>query len=307
MTTGFRGVQGIVTPPYRDAYAEVYENQDLVNPKIFRWQKPDKVFEAVTFICIGGGGGGGSGRKGAAATVRCGGGGGAGGAWSSLTLSWEQCWDALQFQVGNRGTGGAAQVTNSTDGNVGVAGGTTALLDQAFVMLRADGGGAGGAGTAAAGTAGGAPTIGHKLGLAGAAANGSGGAGANAAQQASGAFDAVKPGGGGAGGGVNTSNVAAAGGNGSTPVWAAGMFSLGGASGGGVPSAILTLKSYDGLSVGGGGGGGSLSATPGANGADGGHWGGGGGGGGAALDTTTPNSGKGGEGGAGAIIVICFG
>ena len=257
--------------------------------------------QIVEILCIGAGGGGGSGRKGAAATVRCGGGGGGAGGVSHQTFSITELGSPAQLRidVAAGGNGGAAQATNSTNGNVGAGAGLTIVETTGNVeIIRAAGGNAGGGGTAAAGTSGtgGAQTM-FVSGSGGAAAA-SGGVGASA-----GNVQTCTPSGGGAGGGITSANAASGGGGGGAAHFIQNAGGVAGTAGGGNGGAgnIGTVGRWSGS--GGGGGGSSLAGNGGQGGAA--ARGGGGGGGGAAVDSVG-NSGAGGKGGDGYCRITLY-
>lgn len=105
------------------------------------WTKPANA-KWVEVILIAGGGGGGSGRKGNTATDRTGGGWGWGGGYSKKTLQASILWATETVTVGAWGTGGAAQSTNSTDGNAGTDGGNTTF--GTWLFAGGNNGGVGG-------------------------------------------------------------------------------------------------------------------------------------------------------------------
>src|SRR5262245_8303643 len=112
------------------------------------WTKPTNK-TIVRVLAIGGGGGGGSGRKGAAATGRGGGGGGGGGAMVDTLFQASSLGSTESVVVGGAGTGGVAQLTQTTDGNPGTAGGNSSFGSSGLAV--APGGAGGGGGVNAAG------------------------------------------------------------------------------------------------------------------------------------------------------------
>jgi len=262
---------------------------------------------------FGAGGGGGSGRKGALGVIRGGGGAGAPGSVTVCKFPASYLSGTEAVTVGGGGTGGAAQLTDSTDGIAGTAGGTSSLGTKFFAY----GGGGGGAGTVSAGGVAGVLTFAtvtpenflQKASTAGTTGAVLGAAGASA--------DLSPPGSGG-GCGVAASNVGQAGGAGANRAQAANprgatMSALGGTGGSingvtnGTSGAISSFTFYGlPLAGGSGGGGGRASATlKGTDGADGVGLGNGGGGGGAGTDGGV-SSGKGGNGYDGCIVIINY-
>lgn len=272
------------------------------------WTKPAGA-KSVSIIAIGAGSGGGSGRKGAISSVRCGGGGGAGGGFAHITLPASILGATETVTIGAGGTGGAAQTTNSTNGNAGTNGGRSAFGN----WLQAGGtvsGGNGGTATAGAGglvSNGGFPDSSpNTRGNGGGAASVTGGAGST------GGGNHYAACGGGAGGGITVGNVASAGGTGggfsssTTEGGYAGAI-VGGTAGGTSTAGGAGNTAGVGAPVGGtgGGGGGGSTTTNGGAGGAGATYGAGGGGGGAAVNGVG-NSGAGGAGASGIVIVTTY-
>jgi hypothetical protein len=257
--------------------------------------------QMVEVLCIGAGGGGGSGRKGAVGTVRCGGGGGGAGGVSHQTFSITELGTPakLRIDVAAGGNGGAAQATNSTNGNPGTGAGATLVQTTGNVdIITAAGGNAGGGGTASAGTAGTAGGQTMFTAGAGAAASATGAVGASAA-----GINNCCPSGGGAGGGITSANASNGGGGGGACYYSQNAGGTAGTAGGGNGGAgnINTVGRWSGS--GGGGGGASLAGNGGQGGAA--ARGGGGGGGGAAVNDIG-NSGAGGKGGDGYCRITLY-
>jgi hypothetical protein len=255
------------------------------------WSKPSWA-KSVRVICQAGGGGGGSGRVSASGTAAAGGGGGGGGGRVTADFLAANLPASVGLTVGAGGNGGAAQATDSTNGNAGGNGGASNFGTYAATQSGLGGGG----GSTSTGTAGASQSTGGSAGGAGGT-----GAGAAAGATAGGAT------GGGAGGGISTAPAAAAGGSGGTHIMNNGRVGPGGggaigaAGGAGGSDADPTMPL---AGAGGGGGGSALTGAGGAGGA-GGAYGAGGGGGGAALNGQG-GSGAGGPGKSGICVVISW-
>lgn len=287
------------------------------------WTRPPGV-QMVLVFCVGPGGGGGSGRKGTTISVCCGGGGGASGGLSWGLFPAAELPNEMFVYVPAGSKGGAAQSTNSTNGNAGANPGSYSsfgfVANQAnyytLGLVTAVANGPGGGGTASAGSGGIVNPWGSSLsGAAGNSASTTGGAGTinNAAPTNS--WGAP----GSPGGGLTSANATSSGGPNPASSQMRGYVGGGGGpaatagQSGGWPNpqgttldapALLFARWIAG-GTGGAGGGSSNSASAagaGGNGAT----GCGGGGGGAATDTTTPNSGAGGNGGDGLVVVIAW-
>lgn len=260
------------------------------------WTKPAGAKQVFVYA-FGPGGGGGSGRKGAAGSVRYGGGGGGGGGFTRGVFLASQLDDNVSVTCPSGGLGGAAQTTDSTDGNNG---GSPAGSTAFGSWCRAYAGGGGFRGSTSTGPAASAGAGEYDAPNAG-TAHISGGAGNPGA-----ASPYWAPGSGGAGGGITSGNVQSAGGNGSSvgsKVRLALNGGLGGAAGGGNGGNGNSGQTNEIVGGAGGGGGGSSTTGNGGNGGDGAFPGGGGGGGGAATDGMG-NSGAGGNGAGGLLVVV---
>lgn len=259
------------------------------------WTKP-KWAAKVTVRMRSGGGGGGSGRRGAAGTVRCGGGGGAGASMVEFTTSAALVPATLTVTVGAGGAGGAAVTADDTNGNPGIAGGSSTTVGTGAFFLRSIAGQPGQGGTATTGAAGGGG------GGAGGAASTTGGAGGAPVSVLTTAT------GGGSGGGVTSGNAASAGSTGGQALhFAAVSLPAGGAvDSNGTNAPALGSSAVDSVwgSVSGGGGGGSIVGVAGSGGTSVGS-GTGGSGGGASLNGS--NSGAGAAGIAGFVEIISEG
>ena len=271
------------------------------------WTKPAGA-KTVEVIVIGGGGGGGSGRKGAVASGRGGGAGGGGGSISEWSFRASDLGATEAVTVAAAGVGGAAQGTDSTNGNAGTGGGTSRFnLITAGRSLN-NGGAGGTTGAVTAGT-------GQSASISRTGSNGGNGtadgspAPAGVTKQFAGiAAASIGHTGGGGGGGVSAGNVAADGGPGGSVTDGVTTLWNGGANGTvGLGTQNGAIGDYfSGLAMGGGGGAangtGGQSAGDGAAGA--GPGGGGGGGGGATNGAGS--SGKGGNGGTGYVRVTTY-
>jgi Protein of unknown function (DUF2793) len=269
------------------------------------WTKPAWA-RRVRFILMGGGAGGSSGRRGAAASERRGGGGGSSAGIIDEEFVAAELPATLSVDVGAGGSGGAAVAVDTTNGNAGGNGLTSAIRDGALTVLSASGGLAGTGGQSAAGGAGGSGWVGSF-----GASNSGGSAGSGAGAQGLYWSCGRSGGGGGAGGSLSTANVTAAGGVGGDGYWIGGASRKANSAAGGAALAAGIAgnpKAWQrGAGSGGGGGGsGDAAATiPGGTGGAGGIPGGGGGGGGGS--TNTQASGAGGVGGRGEVWVISLG
>ncbi len=272
------------------ADVQIFTNPAL-NPQT--WTKPAGSPKFTCAYEVGGGAGGGSGRRGAAGTTRSGGSGGAPGGVS------DRCWPTSilgateTVNVGAKGTGGAAQTSDSTSGNNGNNGGDTIFGS----WLKASGGTGGSGGIAGSPLSGGAAGKGIFTGQQGGNGTGTVGGAPNASTTA--------PGAGAGGSGLDTSNTArngAAGGNGSDNFHSLAGGSAGSSCGVGGNGTDATTNEP----IGGGGGGSGSSCTGAATGAggNGGKYGGGGGGGAASENSFA--SGKGGDGADGILIVVTY-
>lgn len=251
------------------------------------WTRPS-TGNLVDIVCIGGGGGGGSGRRGGV-TNAYGGASGAGGGYSRITLKRTDLGATESYVVGAGGAGGAAVTSDTTNGNIGTAGGASNF----GTWLKSGGGGPGNGGTNTLGAStGGSAGTGQFPGGAGQTNDGSTNAG--------GATN-FAPTGGGQGGGVQSGGFT----YGSSASSVAGGLNYTAAAGGGNGANGTNGTSPGGYSSGGGGGGGGGPAlSVGGNGGSGGLYGGGGGGGGGSAAGS--NSGSGGTGGNGVVIVITY-
>lgn len=256
-------------------------------------------------ILIGGGGGGGSGRKGASGTQRNGGTGGSAGGFIDYTFQTPLINESL-ITVGYAGVGGAAQTTNSTNGNPGTDGG---YAEFTTLKLKAYGGTGGYGGTSTGSGNGTPPTGGQGEFIGGTSGGGWGGSGqpGQPGQPGTG----LAPPGGGGGGGIGTGNSASNGGDGSIPNFArltpaAGGVATGGNGNDGDGSLSgLGYNLYIGGSGAGGAGGLNTGSGNGGSGGDGADYGAGGGGGGGATNNIG-NSGAGGNGGSPVVIIITW-
>lgn len=308
---------GIISPyshtPLTGTESRIYLPTQRGSALTLTWRKPrsDRAYTFVDVFGIAPGGGGGSGRKGAAATVRTGGAGGGSGAMGVRTYLFEQFATELVLFLPAPGVGGAAQVTNSQNGNQGTAGGTlTVTTPSGIQLLSLVGGSGGGGGQGGASASGGGAGTGQINGINGATSDPSGNGNISAAnQRQNNAVNSLAPGGGSAGGGITSGNANSAGAAGDSNLGETGLGGTAGPAGGGaaVPLTRERMLMFLRWAAGGNGGpsgGSSITATPAGDGAQGG-FGGGGGGGGAALDTTTPQSGNGGLGGDPLIWIVC--
>ena len=255
--------------------------------------------KSVTVQLMGAGAGGGSGRRGAAGAIRTGGAGGAAGGVTFGTFPVSYLDSTYAIVIGAKGTGGAAQTSDSSNGNAGTDGGVTTFVSGGF-KLTASGGvrGAGGTGSVQGyGAQGGT----SRHGITG----NQGGLNAQltpVTPTPSGSESSA--GGGGGGGGVNAADNVGNGING-------GVGSRGwedSAAGGAAASNGTDQTASKFLGGGGGGGGGGSKTGNATAGGNGGLYGAGGGGGGASLNATG-NSGAGGTGADGIAVVTfnnCF-
>jgi hypothetical protein len=263
----------------------------------FTWTKPANA-KSVNVVVISGGGGGGSGRKAGVGSQASGGGGGGGGSYSLRDIAASILGSTETVVVGSGGTGGASVTANSTNGNIGVAGGNSSF----GTWIQVSGGGGAGAATNTSGPAG-AGSSARAMFQGG---NGSAG-GAGAGTLTGGSNVNVSSAGGGAGGGLPASaTVGFTGSTGGTALgsWLSGGTANGGAIGGNGASAPSVAVGFTAGGSAGGGGGSSVTGNAG-NGGNGGLYGGAGGGGGAALDNVG-NSGAGGAGAQGIVIVTTY-
>jgi hypothetical protein len=263
----------------------------------FTWTKPANA-KTVNVVVISGGGGGGSGRKAGVGSQASGGGGGGGGSYSLRDISASLLGATETVTVGSGGTGGASVTANSTNGNIGVAGGNSSF----GTWVQVTGGGGAGAATNTSGPAG-AGSNSRAMFQGG---NGSAG-GAGAGTLTGGSNVNISSAGGGAGGGLPAAaTVGFTGSAGGTALgsWLSGGTANGGTIGGNGASAPNVTVGFAASGSAGGGGGSSVTGNAG-NGGNGGLYGGAGGGGGAALDNVG-NSGAGGAGAQGIVIVTTY-
>lgn len=269
------------------------------------WTKPAGLKRAL-IVCVGAGAGGGSGCRGAAATNRFGGGGGGGGAVGWRQISASDLSSTVTVTIGAGGAGGAAVAVDTTNGNIGTAGGDTSF----GAILIAKGGSGGGGGTAITGALGsggsvatGNPQYGPFM-LPG--ANGATGNTISTSAGATGFIGTTGAPGGGGGGGINSANTSGTAAMTGGAVYQNGILQAGpvsGASPNGVAAQSLfllmssTLSSGQGLGTGGAGG---VPAF--LNGGNGGNYGAGGGGGSGVLNGGA--SGAGGTGAGGLCLVM---
>lgn len=260
------------------------------------WTKPAKA-KAVYVLCIGPGSGGGSGAKMASGVLATGGGGGGSGAAAFATFQASDLSSTVTVTVYDGGAGGAAQSTDSTNGNPGVLGGGNTTFGAYLSAAR--GAVVAGAGTNSGAAVGGTANSGMFTGLTGGASSASGGNGSNGGNSTGFCASA-----GGGGGGVSTAPAAGTGGNGGFVFAAVSTQAAGGAATGAAGTAGSTYSGWLGSGGGGGGGNTTLNGSGGTGGA-GANYGGGGGGGGACLNGSG-SSGAGGKGGAGVCVVITY-
>ena len=261
------------------------------------WTKPANAV-AVDVVVISAGGGGGSGRKAGVASQASGGGGGGGGSYSIRNISASLLGATETVTVGSGGTGGASIATNSTNGNIGVAGGNSSF----GTFIQVTGGGGAGSATNVSGPAG-AGSSSRAMFLGGNGSAGGGGAGV----LTSGSNVNVGGGGGGAGGGLPAAaTVGFTGSSGGTALgsWFSGGTATGGTIGGNGGTPPNVTANFPASGSAGAGGGSSVTGNAG-NGGNGGLYGGAGGGGGASLDSVG-NSGAGGNGADGIVIVTTY-
>lgn len=275
-----------------------FTSSDTYNPSNFSF---------AFVLAIGAGAGAGSGRRGAAGTNRFGGGGGGGGAISYRLFTRSELADSISITIGQGGIGGAAVLTDDTNGSPGTAGGDTSFGG----MLLAKGGNPGGGGSTAAGTAGTGGQLTSCIPIAGpfsiSGGNGTAGNTVTNAAGITGLLGTGAPGGGG-GGGINSSNTSGTAANSGGAVYQNGTI-IAGPTSGASPNggnnkslAVFHSSSLMPLSGIGTGGAGNNPATP--DGGDGGNYGAGGGGGSGTLNGNP--SGKGGDGADGLCIVMEF-
>ena len=261
------------------------------------WTKPAGAV-AVDVVVISAGGGGGSGRKAGVASQASGGGGGGGGSYSFRNISTALLGATESVTVGSGGTGGASVTVNSTNGNIGVAGGNSSF----GAWIQVTGGGGAGAATNTNGPAGSGSSSRAMF----QGGNGSAG-GAGAGTLTGGSNVNISGAGGGAGGGLPAAaTVGFTGSTGGTCLgsWFSGGTANGGAIGGNGASAPNVAAGFAASGSAGGGGGSSVTGNAG-NGGNGGLYGGAGGGGGAGLDSVG-NSGAGGNGADGIVVVTTY-
>lgn len=285
----------------------------LVNSQVFKvdvftssgtWTKQPWA-KRIVISMRGAGAGGGSGRRGAAGAARSGGlGGWASGAFVSSDLLPSQLPNSVAITIGAKGTGGAAQTVDNTNGNDGTAGG-----DTTFGSLYVASGGLKGPGGTAAATAVRAANVFNK-GTTPLATSVTVALDVNTAQAA-----------GGSGGSLSSANAELLGSwggtlpagdpSGLTPAAAGQTSGAAGADGATLSDAFLSTILFNGAgtglfaALGGGGGGGAPNATgAGGPGGKAGKYGAGGGGGGASVNGF--NSGKGGDGEDGICIVVQY-
>ena len=263
------------------------------------WTKPAGA-RMVNIQLLGAGGGGGSGRKDSTSgTIRCGGGGGGGGSYVNITVPAAIFGATETVTIGVPGIGGAAQVSDFTNGTGGGPG--TATSFGANIIAPGGTGGAGG--TATTGTGG----SGVLQGNSGASASQTGGTANTGVPSA--VTSAAQPGGasGASGGGLGVSNTAVAGAAGGRGLIANLAGGLAGAVGGSATNGNANGFAINGLFAtgsGGGSGGSSITAS-GGNGGTGGFPAAAGGGGGA-CGFASGFSGAGGSGAAGIAVITTY-
>ena len=293
------------------------------------WTKPANL-SGITVFAQGGGGGGGAGRRGLSTTNRRGGGGGSGGAFVKTFFPADSLIASYRVHVGGGGQGGQLNTIDNSNGQDGLGGTASGLLNVAAsrFIVNATGGNPGLGGTEGTGiTGGGAATL-----LANSRPNilsfavllgGSGGGSSSTSSGASGttgfgAGTGVGGPGGAGGGAISNTGVERSGGTGGpvvnnvlTQVSGGSFGSTTGERNGGngalTYTAFLTWRTptVSGVGVGTGGGGGASGVNngsiPGGNGGNGGPGAGGGGGGASANGGP---GGSGGNGGNGWVIIV---
>lgn len=275
--------------------------QSFSGPGTYTWTKPAFAKRCTVYVFPVGGPAGSGRKQTTAATNATGGGAGAVGIPKVLRdIDAAQLGATETVTIGANGTGGAAQTVNNTNGNPGVAGGTTSFGS----LLSAAAGQAGAGGTTGSGSAGSSAAGFDGLNpiAAGAIVSGNG---VNGTASDGAASPSLLPSGGGSGGGVGTlGTVATPGGN------AGSLFNAATLLGGTVGAGQNGSNGANGMSlgtspVGGQSGSGGAGNTTGANAGSGGNGGfpsGAGGGGGGANNGG--NSGPGGNSGGALVLVI---
>jgi len=260
----------------------------------------------MAVYAIGGGGGGGSGRRGAIGSNRAGGGGGGAGGVSFVYLNPARVIAGTSVVIGQGGTGGAAIMTDDTDGNAGNIGTSTTFGGRTLGVF-----GQGGGGGSTSGGQGGSGAIGTMIMMPSTEQDGASGS-VTAGNSPLSGF--IGPSAGAGGGGIDTFNTSYNGGTGSNVLLGEAPNNtifpqvFGGApgvapGGNGVSGSNTSgVSSYFATGGGGGGGGAGNNAGIGGNGGAGGLYGAGGAGGGASVDSF--NSGAGGNGANGFLMVL---
>lgn len=261
--------------------------------------------KTLTIRCSGGGGGGGSGARMGTGVLATGGGSGSSGITYVYDIPVAELTalgvTTLYVTNGAGGTGGAAVLSDTNNGNTGSDGvgsyvATTSGVPTLANCLAEAAAGHGGAGGNSSGAAAGGAGIAATSTTGGIASSATGAAGLNG-----GATAGNGHGGAGSGGGITTGNAQSAGGTGG---YINGKYTVGAAGGpaGGASPGANAGAPVVGNTQGAGGGGSSLASAAGAGGN--GLYGSGGGGGGASRNGF--NSGAGGKGGDGFVEIIAY-